>query len=36
MCHFLNAALSYGDVAIGESSPALLLIDGWDISRLNR
>lgn len=34
MCHFLNATLGYGDGSIGESIPALLLIDGWDISRL--
>ncbi|KAJ5284305.1 hypothetical protein N7505_002285 [Penicillium chrysogenum] len=33
-CHYIDAALRYGDISIGESIPALLLIDGWDVSRL--
>jgi hypothetical protein len=33
-CHYIDAALRYGDISIGESIPALLLIDGWHVSRL--
>ncbi len=33
-CHYLDAAVCYGDVFPGESIPALLLVDGWNISRL--
>lgn len=32
--HFLDAAVHYGDSIPGESIPALLLVDGWNISRL--
>ena len=33
-CYYLDAAVRYGDIFPGESIPALLLIDGWNISRL--
>jgi hypothetical protein len=33
-CHYLDAAVCYGDIFPGESIPALLLVDGWYISRL--
>lgn len=33
-CCYLDAAVHYGDIFPGESIPALLLIDGWNISRL--
>ncbi|KAF3399873.1 hypothetical protein F1880_008442, partial [Penicillium rolfsii] len=33
-CHYLDAAVCYGDIFPGESIPALLLVDGWDVSRL--
>ena len=32
--HFLDAAVHYRDSIPGESIPALLLVDGWNISRL--
>jgi hypothetical protein len=33
-CDYLDAAVCYGDIFPGESIPALLLVDGWNISRL--
>jgi hypothetical protein len=33
-CHYLNATVYYRDIFPGESIPALLLVDGWDVSRL--
>lgn len=32
--HFLDAGVHYEDSNPGESIPALLLVDGWNISRL--
>lgn len=32
--HYLDAAVCYGDIFPGKSIPALLLVDGWKISRL--
>ena len=33
-CHYRDAAVCYGDTFPRESIPALLLVDGWDVSRL--